>query len=236
MVAEVDKSGLPTQTDGDEHGGDGEGQHGESETEGAEHTGMTVAHPKQITRQEIGQEGIDRQQIDTALAGRNAVEHEDHGKRQEGESIDVGHATPSLNEAHAKMGESVGFHTVPHLPEAFHPQRHHEEQHEGEGQEARQDGHHIIGPGVDVGSVGHLSRKTQHVFFIDELQETRSAVGFVIGGPIPQAKGDEAEQGNDSELPEEGEEGGFATRQHIKRHHRTGQHHADGSLGQSGTG
>lgn len=87
-----------------------------------------------------------------------------------------------------------------------------------------------------MGSVGHLSRKTQHVFFIDELQETRSAIWFVIGGPIPQAKGDEAEQGNDSKLPEEGEEGDFATRQHIERHHRTGQHHADGSLGQSGTG
>lgn len=235
VVAEVDKSGLPTQTDGDEHGGEGEGQHGEGETEGAEHTGMAVAHPKQITRQEIGQEGIDGQQVDATLAGRNAVEHEDNGKRQEGESIDVAHASPSLNEARAKMGESGGFHIVPHLPEALHPQRHHEEQHEGEGQKARQDGHHIIGPGVDMGSIGHLSRKTQHVFFIDELQETRSAIGFVIGGPIPQAKRDEAEQGNDSKLPEEGEEAGLATRQHIERHHGTRQYDANGALGQGGT-
>ena len=73
--------------------------------------------------------------------------------------------------------------------------RQEQEQNQGEGKKTREDGLHVVRPGVDVAGIGHLAEETQHVFLVDEVEKTLSAMRFCVGQRIPSKERQEGEGG-----------------------------------------
>ena len=171
--------------------------------------------PQDALCHEIRQEGIERQQVGAALARRNAVEHEDNRRANSRIQAHGGHlfiiCLYFLPERWIFLCLACAF--------AAPDEERRDEQQQGVGQHASQNGLHVVPPGVDVRRVGHLPHQAQHVLFINELQKPLAAVGLHIGGAVPRRKGQQCRQCHEREPP-----------------HRTPQPHAAQQIEQPGAG